>query len=370
MKSILEIKNLKGRTAVVRVDFNVPIGQDGIIDETESIRILKSLDTIKHLKNIGSKVVLISHFGSGENQSLRPVAEFLNKYIEVDFIPLPYGQEILDIVENMGEGKVVLLENLRLNEGEEKNTEEFAGFLASLGDLYINEAFSVSHREHASIVGVPKFLPSYVGFWFLKEIENLKKMDNPEKPFLFILGGAKFDTKIKLIDKFSSVADNMFIGGALANNFFKEIGFETGKSLIDQNVKVSKYFNNENIKVPFDVLLEDGSSISPNMIPKDGLVVDMGEDTLEELKSLIKSSKTVLWNGPLGLYEKGFDKSSKEILKIISESPAFSVVGGGDSVKLLIEMGLYEKISFVSTGGGAMLEFLSNGTLPGIDALG
>jgi phosphoglycerate kinase len=369
MKSILEIQNLKSRTAVVRVDFNVPIGSDGVIDDTEGSRIEKALDTIKHLSKMGSRVVLISHFGRDPKESLKPVAEYLNKFIPVKFIPVLYGEDVLGIVENLLDGEVIMLENLRSNEGEEKNTEEFSAYLASLGDFYVNEAFSVSHRYHASVVGVTKFLPSYVGIWFMKEVENLKKLDTPEKPFLFILGGAKFETKVPLIEKFSKIADNLFIGGALANNFLKKIGFETGKSLLDESVNVAKFFDRPNIKIPFDLIVKTGKIKAPNSLSKDDIVTDMGPETLEDLKESIKKSKTILWNGPLGVYEDGFDKSSKEILKAISESGAFSVIGGGDTVKLIKEMGLENKISFISTGGGAMLEFLSTGTLPGIEAL-
>lgn len=369
MKSILEIKNLKGRTALVRVDFNVPLGKDGVVDSTEDWRIEKSLDTIKHLSKMGAKVILISHIGRDPKESLAPIAKRLNDFIPVKFIPMLYSEDMPAIAENILEGEVVLLENLRGNEGEEKNSKEFSAYLASLADLYVNEAFSVSHRAHASIVGVTQFLPSYVGLWFLKEVENLKKLDTPEKPFTFILGGAKFETKVPLIEKFSNIADSVFIGGALANNFMKKIGFETGLSLLDDKVDVGKFFDKENIKIPFDVLISSGDVRTPNGLTSQDMIVDMGPETLEDLKITISVAKTILWNGPLGLYEDGFDKSSREILKTISESGAFSVVGGGDTVKLVKEMGLENKISFISTGGGAMLEFLSSGTLIGIEAL-
>lgn len=369
MRSILEIKNLRGRTALVRVDFNVPIGPDGTVGENEGTRIEKALDTIKHLSTMGARIVLISHIGRDPKESLAPVAEYLKKFIAVTFVPVLYGEEVLGIAENLGEGQIILLENLRSNEGEEKNAEEFAAYLASLADLYVNEAFSVSHREHASVVGVTKFLPSYAGIWFQKEVESLKKMDEPEKPFLFILGGAKFETKVPLIEKFSKIADNIFIGGALANNFMKKIGFETGKSLLDESVNVAKFFDRPNIKIPFDVTVKTGEEKSPNALSKEDIIVDMGPETLEDLKETIRSAKTILWNGPLGLYEEGFDLSSKEILKTISETNSFSVVGGGDTVSLLKKTGLEKSISFISTGGGAMLDFLSSGTLSGIEAL-
>ena len=369
MRFIQEIQNLKGRTALLRVDFNVPVGADGVIGSNEDFRIQKSLETINYLIKHGAKVVLVSHIGRDKNATLKPVAERLNKFIPVKFIPELFSDDIHGIVENLLEGEVLMLENLRSHEGEEKNTEEFSAYLASLADFYVNEAFSVSHRNHASIVGVTKFLPSYVGVWFQKEIQNLDKIINPDKPFYFILGGAKFETKVPLIEKFSKIADSVFIGGALANNFMKKIGFETGKSLLDESIDVSTFFNKENLKIPFDVIVKTGEVKSPNGLSKEDIIVDMGPDTLDDVKNSIKNAKTILWNGPLGLYEEGFDKSSKEILKTISETGAFSVVGGGDTVKLVQEMGLMEKITFVSTGGGAMLDYLSNGTLPGLDAV-
>ena len=369
MKFIQEIKNLKGRTALVRVDFNVPVDASGVVGDNEDFRIQKSLETINYLRGAGAKIILISHIGRDKNATLKPVAERLNKFIPVKFIPELFNDDIHGIAENLLEGEVLMLENLRSHEGEEKNTEEFSAYLASLADFYVNEAFSVSHRYHASIVGVTKFLPSYLGVWFQKEIHNLDKIINPEKPFLFILGGAKFETKVPLIERFSKIADSIFIGGALANNFMKKIGFETGKSLLDESIDVSTFFNKENIKIPFDVIVKTGEVKSPNGLSKEDVIVDMGPDTLEDVKNSIKNAKTILWNGPLGLYEEGFDKSSKEILKTISETEVFSVVGGGDTVKLVNEMGLTEKITFVSTGGGAMLDYLSNGTLPGLDAV-
>jgi 3-phosphoglycerate kinase len=369
MKSILDIRNLKGRTALVRVDFNVPLGADGVVDATEDWRIEKALDTIKHLSKSGAKVVLISHIGKDGSTSLASVAAWLNQFHPVSFIPMLRSGEVVSLVENLKEGDVIMLENLRQDPGEESNSQEFSAYLASLADFYVNEAFSVSHRAHASIVGVSTFLPAYAGIWFLKEIENLEKLNNPEKPFLFILGGAKFDTKVPLIEKFSSIADEVFIGGALANNFFKKIGFETGKSLLDESVNVAKFFDRPNIKIPFDVLCKDGQYATPNRVSKEDMIVDMGPETLEDLKKMITKSKTVLWNGPLGLYEEGFDSASKEVLSAMANSKAYTVLGGGDTVKLVKEMGLANKFSFVSTGGGAMLEFLSSGTLVGIPPL-
>lgn len=370
MRLLQEVKNIKERHVLVRVDFNVPLGEDKTVGEDENWRILKSLETINYLKGEGAKVILISHIGRDKKETLKPVAEYLQQFVPVKFIPTLDPDDVTGIVANMEIGEVVLLENLRQNSGEEKNDQKFCEFLVSLADMYVNEAFPVSHRAHASIVGIPLYLPSYAGLWFQKEVENLSKfLQKPESPFLFILGGSKFDTKIKLIKKFETIADHIFIGGALANNFFKKIGFEVGKSLVDKEAEVGEFFNREDISIPFDVTVKPGVTKDFAELKKSDMIVDIGPNTLEELKNKIQGAKTVLWNGPLGLYEEGYDHSSREILQTISTGKAFSVVGGGDTVKLVEELKLQDKISFVSTGGGAMLQFLADGTLPGIEAL-
>lgn len=369
MRKIQEVGNLKGRTALVRVDFNVPLGADKKIESAEASRIEKSLETIKHLQKAGAKTILISHIGRDKKDSLRPVAEYLKALLDVTFVPTWEEAEISGIVGNISEGGIVMLENLRQKDGEEKNDPRFAEWLSSLADLYVNEAFSVCHRMHASVVGVPMYLQSYAGFGLQKEIESLQKvMKAPEAPFLFILGGAKMETKIPLIKKFEKIADEILIGGALANNFFKAIGFEVGKSLIDKNVHVVEFFNKENIKIPFDVLVKTGRKDLASLERED-VIVDLGPETIDAWKESVARAKTILWNGPLGLYEEGFDIGSKELLKAIAESKAFSVIGGGDTVKLVRDLKIEEKFSFVSTGGGAMLDYLSRGTLPGILAL-
>jgi phosphoglycerate kinase len=370
MKGIQNVLNLKERKVLVRVDFNVSLGENGTVDANEDWRIQKSLETLTHLQKAGAKVIIVSHIGRDKHESLKPVAEYLQQFLKVNFVPTWHHDTIRAIVLDMAPGDVIMLENLRHESGEEENSEEFGNFLASLADMYVNEAFAVSHRAHASIVGVPQYLQAYSGFWFQKEVENLSKaIKNPERPFLFILGGAKFDTKIDLIKKFETVADSIFIGGALANNFFKAIGFHIGKSLVDEKAHVAEFFNKENIKIPFDVIVKGGAAKEMPALTDEDMIVDIGPNTLEELKKNIPTFKTILWNGPLGLYEEGYDTSSKEILKAIAESGAFSVVGGGDTVNLVKELNLQDKISFVSTGGGAMLEFLAKGTLVGIESL-
>ncbi len=371
IKNLQEVKNLKDRRVLLRVDFNVPLGEDGAVDQSESFRIIKSLETIKYLRDSGAKTVIISHIGRKKDESLYPVAQYLQNLLPVRFIATWDHEAVVAATENMSAGDVILLENLRQNSGEEDNDEKFAGFLSTLVDMYVNDAFAVCHREHASVSKITEYLQAYAGFGLQKEIANLSKvMNEPAHPFLFIMGGAKFDTKIDLIRKFEGVADEIFIGGALANNFFKRLGMETGKSLIDESVDTTEFFHKDHISVPFDVVVKPGNrNVILAEVSKEDSIVDIGNETLAELQKKIANAKTVLWNGPLGLYEEGYDKASKEILKTIAGSDVFSVIGGGDTVKLVMDLQIEEKLSFVSCGGGAMLEFLAGGDMPGIKAL-
>ena len=329
MKSILEAGDLKGKKVLVRVDWNVPIEDGKVVDD---FRIKKSLSTLEYLKGAGAKVVIATHLEPEGTHT-----KLLQTYV-------PKGMK--------------LLENLRANPGEESNSKEFAKELASKIDLYVNEAFSVSHRRHASIVGVPLYLPSYIGLQFALEIKELSKAFYPKKPFLLILGGAKFDTKLPLLKKFIHIADDIFVGGALANNFFKEQGVDIGRSLVSEG------------DFGLKELLDTGKIILPeDTIIKDGKILDAGPRTMENLKSIISASKLVLWNGPLGGYENGYKVATLALAKIISESSCESIIGGGDTLASIKELNLFDKFSFVSTGGGAMLDFLATGTLPGIEAL-
>ena len=329
MKSILEAGDLKGKKVLVRVDWNVLIEDGKVVDD---FRIKKSLSTLEYLKGAGAKVVIATHLEPEDTDT-----KLLQTYV-------PKGMK--------------LLENLRTNPGEESNSKEFAEKLASKINIYVNEAFSVSHRRHASIVGVPLYLPSCIGLQFALEIKELSKAFYPKKPFLLILGGAKFDTKLPLLKKFIHIADCIFVGGALANNFFKEQGVDIGRSLASEG------------DFGLKALLNTGKIILPeDTIIKDGKILDAGPRTMENLKSIISASKLVLWNGPLGGYENGYKVATLALAKIISESSCESIIGGGDTIASIKELDLFDKFSFVSTGGGAMLDFLATGTLPGIEAL-
>ena len=336
MKSIKQLKTVKGKIALVRVDFNVPIRGGKILD---FFRIKKAFPTIDFLLKKGAKVVLISHLGKESGTTLEPVMKYVSRFYKKD--------------------QVALLENLRLQDGEEKNDQAYARDLASLADFFINDAFPVCHRRHASIVSVPKYLPSYAGLQLEAEMKSLSlAFKKPTHPFLFILGGAKFETKIPLIKKYLKIADHVFIGGALMNNFFHELGVDVGDSLIDKkNFGLKNIAKNKKIVLPIDVVVDNKS------------FVDIGVASVEVLSTLIQKSRFVLMNGPMGNYEKGFGQATEKILKVLANSKAKVVLGGGDTVALVSKLKLENKFFFVSTGGGATLEYLAHGTLPGIEAL-
>ncbi|OHA39035.1 MAG: phosphoglycerate kinase, partial [Candidatus Taylorbacteria bacterium RIFCSPLOWO2_02_FULL_45_10b] len=273
-------------------------------------------------------------------------------------------------------GRVFLLENLRFFDGEKNNDAKFVKELASLADIYINEAFSASHREHASIVGVPRLLPSYIGLQFEKEVEHLLKTFTPAHPFVFVLGGAKFNTKLRLIERFSKIADVIFFGGALGNDALKAKGYSVGDSKIsDGSVDISGIVNRPNIIAPIDFVNQDHVVKNIEAIDAKDIIFDNGPKTLALMAEKIKQARFILWNGPLGFYEDGYDEGTNALAGLIAtrtqnEGGIVSIVGGGDTLAAIADLRINDKFTFVSTAGGAMLDFLAKGTLPGIEALG
>lgn len=353
LKTIKNIKDLEGKKVILRVGLNV-LGKKKEV--SDALRVKKALPTIRFLKNKGAKVILLSHLTGNGTKSLKPVARFLNSYFKVGFSKEVLGDETTRKVEKMKNGDVLLLENLRKNVGEKKNSIKFARELSLLGDVFVNDAFSVSHREHASIVSLPKFLPSYAGLLMEEEINTLSKVFTPKHPFLIILGGVKFESKLGVVNRFIKSVDKIFIGGALANKFLSGKGIDTRKTSVDMK-GIKKYIKSGKIILPVDVEI------------KRGMILDIGEKTIDKVSKLISDAKFIIWNGPLGDFENGFDKGTRGIVKAIAKSKAKSIVGGGDTVAILEQMKYIKKFSFVSTGGGAMLEFLAKGTLPGIEPL-
>jgi phosphoglycerate kinase len=374
MKTIRDIEYVDGVKVLVRADFNVPIKNGAVGDD---FRIRAALPTIDFLIKKGAVVILISHLESndGTNPSLAPIAKHLEKLgREVTFIKdVKHAHQIIEA--GAKSGTLFLLENIRFSDGEKNNDPKFAKELASLADVYVNEAFPVSHRAHASIVGVPKFLPSYAGLQFEKEVSHLSKAFSPGHPFIFVLGGAKFDTKLPLIARFSTIADTIFLGGALGNDALVAKGVSVGASKVSNGtVDISAMVSQPNIILPVDATIQDHSSKGIYAIGATDAILDAGPKTLALVGEKINTAKFILWNGPLGPYEDGYVEGTESVAKMIADrtqadSSVVSMVGGGDTLAAIANLGIEDKFTFVSSGGGAMLDFLAKGTLPGIEAL-
>jgi len=358
--------SLAGKRVLVRFDYNVPVEGGRVVDD---FRIKKSFPTLELLRSRGAKVIIIGHIESEEN-TFAPVRDYLQKLMPVTFVKdftTPEGAAALAALED---GGVALHENIRQYAGEKKNDPAFAKALASLGDVYVNDGFSVSHRPHASVVGVPALLPHYAGLQFMQEFENLSRALKPSHPFLFVLGGAKFETKMPLVEKFLALADKVFIGGALANDILKAKGYEVGKSVVaDKPLSLESIANNPKLIVPSDVVLQDKRVVAADGAGPEGSIMDIGPKTSAALAEAVAGSSFILWNGPLGWFEKGFAEPTNDLARAVAASGAVSIVGGGDTLSSISTLGLEDKFTFLSTAGGAMLDFLANDTLPGIEAL-
>ncbi len=363
--------NLHGKRVILRTSLNVPIENGKVLD---AFRLEKSLPTIRFLKNAGAKVLILAHLGR-EGDSLMPVYEILKGKESMRFAKDFESEETKNILSAMQDGDIVLFENVRKDPKEMENDPAFGAMLAGLGDLYVNDAFADSHRKHASIVGIPSHIPGFLGLLFASEVEHLSKALAPEHPSLFILGGAKFETKRPLIEKCLALYDHVFVGGAIANDFFKAMGYEVGRSLISDNSTgvFDLLRGHDNLMLPADVTVQNQEKINrvstPETVARDESILDAGPASIEALKPHIESAKFILWNGPLGNYEAGFNTYTEELAKLIADSSAVSIVGGGDTVAAIAKLNLDDKFTFLSTGGGAMLDFLAEGTIAGIEAI-
>lgn len=362
-----EIKLLNDKRVIVRVDWNMPI-TDGVISDTSRFDV--TVPFLKELAFNGAKIIILTHFGE-KGESLKIIADYVTKSLPfIAFVPLMDFNELEQVSRTVERGQGMLLENVRLWEGETENLPSLARSFASLGDIFINDAFSVSHRKHASVVGLANVMVSYFGPTFTRELENLTKALTPIKPALLIVGGSKIATKLALIEQYLDQGVQVFVGGAMVHNIWKERGLEIGKSLYDPEYELPESFvNHPLLMTPRDVILADGDCVPFNKIPTDGVVVDCGNGTIEQVEQAILASKTVIANGPLGLYEKGWLHGSEQILTKLAHSGVTSYIGGGDTVSVAHSLNLLRNFSFVSLGGGAMLDFLASGTLPGIDAV-
>lgn len=362
-----DLRTLKGKRVIVRTDWNMPVNNGQI---TDASRFEVSVPFLQHLSGAGAKIVLLTHFGE-KGDSLENIANYVTNALpfitfnkSFDFSELEQASHILK------EGQAMLLENVRLFPGETENLTTLADSFASLGDIFINDAFSVAHRIHASVVALAERKLSYFGPTFERELENLTKALTPVNPALLIVGGAKIATKLDLIKKYLDQGVQVFVGGAMAHNIWYERGINIGGSLYDPQYRLQKDFYDHPLLItPTDVILSNGHTVSVESIPKDAVVVDCGPKTVDAVTRIISVSNTVIANGPLGLYEKGWLHGSEKILTYLANAKTTSYIGGGDTVTVAHSLGLLKKFTFVSLGGGAMLDFLSSGTLPGIDAV-
>ncbi len=365
MRCIDQRNDLVGKIVLVRAGLNTPM-QDGEV--ADDFRIHRALPTLRFLQEQGAKTIIIAHVGRDESESLLPVADVLNTLLPVGFTT----REQLDI-SKMDDGDMVLLENLRQDPREIANDESFAKELASLADIFVQDAFSVCHREHASIVGIPKHIDSYAGFLLDAEVQVLSSALEPKHPALFVLGGAKFATKEPLIRKFIEVYDTVFVGGALQNEILAAKGNAVGASVIEDGVIAKDILESESVYEVTDVVVEHEDTFSSTVAIDDvrdtDVIVDIGKETIDALIETLPTYKTIVWNGPLGWYEKGFDAATVRLAHAAVECEAEVIVGGGDTVAVIQKEGLEDDFDFVSTGGGAMLKFLQDGTLPGIEVL-
>lgn len=390
MKRTIEQLNVRGKRVLLRVDFNVPLDDNGNI--TDDTRIIKELPTIKYLLSKGAKLIICSHLGRPDGEfnlkySLVPVAKRLVDLIinKIYFAKDVIGDDAKEKAKNLNDGEVLLLENLRFYKEEEQNDPAFARKLASLAEIYVNDAFGTAHRSHASIVGVAKLLPNAVGFLMGKEVNSiLSTLKNPERPFVAVLGGAKISDKIYVVMNLLKKADTICIGGGMAYTFLKAKGFTIGTSMVDEEKinlagQIIKEAERRNIKIllPVDHLCSTVLSptskaikVKTQSIPANLMGLDLGPKTIKLFKKELASAKTVIWNGPLGVFEfDNFSKGTYTIAKAIAKVKGNTLVGGGDSIAAVNKIRKADKITHISTGGGASLKMLEGEVLPGVEVI-
>ena len=391
MKKTVKDINVQGKRIIARCDFNVPM-KDGAI--TDDIRIVAALPTIKYLVEQGAKVILMSHMGRPDGEpnmkyTLKPVADRLSELLgqEVLFIssPVVVDDEVKAAAEGLAEGQVMLLENVRFRKEETKNGADFAKELASLADIFVNDAFGTAHRAHSSTAGVADYLPAVSGFLIEKEVEFLgNAVENPKRPFVAIMGGAKVGDKIPVIENLLKKVDTLIIGGGMSYTFYKAEGLEIGTSILDKDSlelapQLLKKAEEAGVKMllPIDVVVADdfnndakSAIVDKDAIPADMMGMDIGPKTVELYKAAIAEAETIVWNGPMGVFEmENFAKGTRAIAEALAESKAVTVIGGGDSAAAVEQFGLADRMTHISTGGGASLEFLEGKILPGVAVL-
>lgn len=388
-KLTLKDVDLKGKKIFCRVDFNVPIINGEISDDT---RIVAALPTIKYLIDQGAKVILASHLGRPKgqvNEDLRldPVAKHLSNLLNQTVTKTDdvYSDEVVEAVNQLNEGDILLLENVRFHPGEEKNDAELAKQFASLADIYVNDAFGTSHRAHASTEGVAQYLTAVSGFLLEKELDVLgKALENPDRPFTAIIGGAKVKDKIGVIENLLDKVNHLLIGGGLSYTFIKAQGYEIGESLLEEDkIDLAKDFINKakekgvQLHLPIDAVVadrfaEDANTkvVSIDQIPSDWQALDIGPKTVEHFSQIVSESKLIVWNGPMGVFEyDAFSNGTKGVAEALAKTEGYTVIGGGDSASAVEKFNLADQMDHISTGGGASLEFMEGKVLPGVAAL-
>lgn len=388
-KKTLKEMAVKGKRVFCRVDFNVPMQNGTVTDDT---RIKAALPTIEHLIDQGAKVILATHLGRPKGEiveelRLDPVAKRLSELLGKKVVKTNtvIGEEVNQAIAALQDGDVLLLENVRFEIGEEKNDPNLVKAFSEMADIYINDAFGTSHRAHASTAGVAEQLPAAAGFLMEKEIDVLgKALANPERPFTAIIGGSKVKDKINVIDNFLDIVDNLLIGGGLACTFLKAKGYEIGNSLLEEDkIDLAKEFMNKaeekgvKFYIQTDAVVADAfkesannKTVAANEIPEGWMCLDIGPETAATYRDVILNSKLVVWNGPMGVFEmEAFSGGTKAVAEALAETKGYTVIGGGDSAAAVEQFGLADKMDHVSTGGGASLEFMEGKDLPGIVAL-
>ncbi|WP_423364704.1 phosphoglycerate kinase [Mycoplasma sp. P36-A1] len=390
MKKTIKDLDLYGKKVFVRVDFNVPLNEDGSISDDN--RIVQALPTIKYLKENGARIILASHLGKvkteadKEGKSLKVVSKRLSELLNepVEFVPGTRGPLLEEAIRALEPGEVLLMENTRFElDKETKNDEELAKYWASLVDLYVSDAFGSVHRAHASTAGVPKYVDSAIGFLIEKELNFIgSAINNPKRPMIAILGGKKVSDKIDVINNLITIADKILIGGGMAYTFLKAQGYEIGNSVVEEDkiADAKAYLEkaNDKIVLPIDIVVtsefsNDASlikTVDADKIAAGYMGLDIGPKTIEMFKDILKHSKTVIWNGPMGVFElSNFANGTIGLMDILTNIDATTIIGGGDSAAAAIKLGYASKFSHVSTGGGASLEFMEGKKLPGIEAI-
>jgi phosphoglycerate kinase len=360
---------VSGKTVLVRVGINAPL-EDGAI--AEDVRLRALLPTLNFLVKTADTVIVCGHISGNDNNSVRPAADWLRDHFSVDFVS-DFADGVAEDQIKQSDAELVLFENLRQYPDEKANNQAFAEMLAGYADVYVNEAFPAAHRGHASVVSVPQFLPAYAGLQFEKEVKNLSRVLNPERPFTFILGGVKFSTKLPLVEKFATRSDNLFLAGALLNAYLQAGGYDVGSSRVPDKQFALSAHEKTSVHLPDTVVVETAAGSAKKKpvdnIAQDDVIVDLSPESVTKMQKEVDDSVLTVWNGPLGWYEKGFTDATDQLADALAATDKDTILGGGDTATVIFDDHNPEDFSFVSTAGGAMIEFLAEETLPAIEAL-